>query len=94
MEVICEEDDYWPLPFYLRGFDRVGWRSEPGESSVAPVLVVSPKVARHFDGDERYFNTGTFQLRHGVFRSCLVEPDLWDLFLRRKPAGDAGVVTE
>jgi uncharacterized protein (TIGR03663 family) len=28
IQVICGGDDYWPLPWYLRGFDAVAWQSE------------------------------------------------------------------
>lgn len=31
IQVICPDDDYWPLPWYLRDFSRVGWFNAVGE---------------------------------------------------------------
>jgi len=43
IQVICPEDDYWPLPWYLRGFANVGWWSEVDEDvPSAPVIIASP----------------------------------------------------
>ena len=45
IQVICPEGDYWPLPWYLRLFRNVGWRSEVDESRpTAPVIIASPSV--------------------------------------------------
>lgn len=38
IQVVCPEGDYWPLPWYLRDFARVGWFDEvPGVRSEGPV---------------------------------------------------------
>jgi uncharacterized protein (TIGR03663 family) len=43
IQVICPKDDYWPLPWYLRGFANVGWWSEVDEDvPSAPVIIASP----------------------------------------------------
>jgi uncharacterized protein (TIGR03663 family) len=36
--------EYWPLPWYLRGFDRVGYWSAPPEESDAALLIVHQDV--------------------------------------------------
>jgi uncharacterized protein (TIGR03663 family) len=45
IEVICPENDYWPLPWYLRRFDRagcIGWYDRVDEKMVpAPVIIAS-----------------------------------------------------
>jgi uncharacterized protein (TIGR03663 family) len=84
IQVACEEDDYWPLPFYLRAHERVGYWSHRPPAPSAPVLIVSPGIAAVFEDDSEYWNVGTFQLRHGVFRSCLVRQALWDSFLETR----------
>ncbi|MCU0770829.1 MAG: TIGR03663 family protein [Verrucomicrobia bacterium] len=81
IQVVCEQDDYWPLPYELRRFTRVGWWSELPPAPRAPVLVVSPRWAPHLDTDSAYVNAGAFQLRRGVFRACYVERGLWADFL-------------
>lgn len=43
VQVIAGGDDYWPLPWYLRGLPRVGWWSEAGEGfAPAPIILVTP----------------------------------------------------
>lgn len=42
ISVVCTGDAYWPLPWYLRSFANVSWRSEVGESvAAAPVIIAS-----------------------------------------------------
>ncbi len=45
IQVICPDGDYWPLPWYLRGFPNVGWWSRVDENvPSAPVIIASPSV--------------------------------------------------
>ncbi len=40
VQVICPNHDYWPLPWYLRHLDQVGWFDGPPTGKPAPLLVV------------------------------------------------------
>jgi predicted membrane-bound mannosyltransferase len=45
IQVICPKDDYWPLPWYLRGFANVGWWGKVDEDvPSAPVIIASPNA--------------------------------------------------
>lgn len=50
VQVICPEDDYWPLPWYLRGFSRVGWYASfrsfqrPPQGPAAPLILTQPEM--------------------------------------------------
>jgi uncharacterized protein (TIGR03663 family) len=45
IQMICPDDDYWPLPWYLRAFPNIGWWKEVDESvPSAPLIIASPKV--------------------------------------------------
>ena len=45
IQVICPEDDYWPLPWYLRSFPNVGWWNKVDENTpAAPLIIASPSV--------------------------------------------------
>lgn len=45
IEVIFPENDYWPLPWYLRAFPNVGWWNHVDEKTpAAPVIVASPRI--------------------------------------------------
>ena len=43
IQVICPDDDYWPLPWYLRSFPNVGWWNNVDENiPAAPIIIASP----------------------------------------------------
>jgi len=40
IQVIAGDNDYWPFPWYLRNFERVGWWDRvDSESATAPVII-------------------------------------------------------
>ncbi len=86
--------NYWPLPWYLRGWSRTGWWREVPARPDAPILIVqaevSAEVAARARGDDQ---TGLFALRPGVLLELRVERDLWDRFMEARggpPAGEGG----
>jgi uncharacterized protein (TIGR03663 family) len=71
--------EYWPLPWYLRDFSRVGYWSELVAGSDAPVQIVS------FSGDQEVpeldpdrYTTDLRGLRDGVFLLTFIEKQLWE----------------
>ncbi len=86
--VICSENDYWPLPWYLREFNHVGWWSRiDSDTPLAPLIVVSPdliellieKMYTQPKPGEKYlyvplFDEGT-ELRPGVMINGYVRMD-------------------
>ena len=45
IQVVCPEDDYWPLPWYLRSFTNVRFLSEIDPSlPPAPVILAKPQA--------------------------------------------------
>lgn len=41
--VVCQDGDYWPLPWYLRSFENVGWWNDVNEiQGPAPVIIAAP----------------------------------------------------
>jgi hypothetical protein len=42
--VICRDNDYWPLPWYLRRMTRVGWFGRMPEGLAAPVIITQPRL--------------------------------------------------
>jgi len=43
VDVICREDDYWPLPWYLRSFKGIRWSNEVvNDAPSAPLIIASP----------------------------------------------------
>jgi len=51
VQVICPEDDFWPLPWYLRDFRRIGWYDQIPEGPAAPLIIIQPpmeKALQHY----------------------------------------------
>jgi hypothetical protein len=44
VQVICPDDDFWPLPWYMRDFSRVGWFSKEPRSREGKVLAAAPLI--------------------------------------------------
>jgi len=44
VKIMAPESDYWPLPWYLRDYKRVGYWNEMPEDTSADVLVISAKL--------------------------------------------------
>jgi len=67
INVICADNDYWPLPWYLREFPNVGWFDHVPEDVVsASVIIASPR----FEGElarQLYERTSFEQRRMYVF---------------------------
>jgi hypothetical protein len=46
VQVICPDKDFWPLPWYLRDFPRVGWYETmpPPPEAPAPLIIIQPEM--------------------------------------------------
>ncbi len=93
LEVIFPGNEYWPLPWYLRQFAKVGYYdSVPFHVAASPVLIASPEVEEDLvrklyelpPPGERYLYTSLtdapLELRHGVGLRIYVRKDVWDIF--------------
>jgi len=83
VKVIAAGGDYWPLPWYLRWFERVGWYSAPPEDPRASAVIASPRWAPELEGRgmTNLVAAGHFGLRPAVFLQLRVEPDLWSAYM-------------
>lgn len=46
IQVICAEHDYWPLPWYLRKFERVAWLDRVPHGRPAVLIITQPELER------------------------------------------------
>ena len=45
IQIIASDSDYWPLPWYLRKFDRIGWWNNiDDETASAPIIITQPEM--------------------------------------------------
>jgi uncharacterized protein (TIGR03663 family) len=99
IHVICPENDYWPLPWYLRSFDNVGWWSSVDDSvPAAPVIIASPSVEPALmrklyelpPPGQRNLYVPLFdsymELRPQVELRGYVTKDLWDAYHQQAPS--------
>ena len=91
IKVITTPEEAWPLPWYLRGFSRVGyWQAsgEAGELQSVPVIIASiDKIKKPgFDLQDSH-QTEFYGLRPEVLLALHIRKDLWERFLesRRRP---------
>ncbi|MHC4666264.1 MAG: flippase activity-associated protein Agl23, partial [Planctomycetota bacterium] len=93
VHVICPGNDYWPLPWYLRSFDNVGWWSSVDDDvPAAPVIIASPSAESALmrklyelppPGQRNLYVPlfdSSMQLRPRVELHGYVTKDLWDTY--------------
>jgi uncharacterized protein (TIGR03663 family) len=92
VQVMATGHDYWPLPWYLRRLDRVGYYAAVPAGPLAPILIVSPDLqadltarlfapgsrSRLYVDLARTWRGGRIELRPNVPLEVYVRADLWE----------------
>jgi uncharacterized protein (TIGR03663 family) len=91
IQVIAGDNDYWPLPWYLRKFDRVGWWDRVDlKSASAPVIITRPDLEKELisklyevppPGSRHLYLPlfeGYTELRPGIEIRGYIRKDVWD----------------
>ena len=99
VQIISPQDDYWPLPWYLRDFSNIGWWNHVDTlAPPAPVILASPKVERELvhrlyeipPPGERELYVPLFddylELRHGVELRGYITRALWERWQEMTPS--------
>jgi predicted membrane-bound mannosyltransferase len=74
--------DPWPLPWYLRGFERVGYWEQPPDDLAGDVLIVDTRLLPRIEarlGDD--FQVSFYGLRPGETIGVCVRRGLYDRFV-------------
>lgn len=81
--VIGEGGDYWPLPWYLRGYAKVGYFTQPPKNlETADMVIASTRFAPALQeslGEAFHAETGA--LRPGTLLGVFIKSALWDKFM-------------
>ncbi|PYL01541.1 MAG: hypothetical protein DME19_01305 [Verrucomicrobia bacterium] len=87
VKVMSDHDSYWPLPWYLRRFTRVGYWNNIPPDPLAPIMIVSSEFQAAFDDrpEKSHLMAGYFQLRPQVFFELYVEVNLWREYVKSLP---------
>jgi hypothetical protein len=88
IQVICPDSDYWPLPWYLRSFRKVGYWSDIDEDTLpAPIIIASASIdeklrARLHLLNSNYVPLFNFykELRPTIELRCYAARGLWDRY--------------
>lgn len=84
---VISPESYWPLPWYLREFNHVGWWEQLPPDATAPVVIISAKLQAALDEktDRRWLMAGLYEIRPGVFYELYVELELWKRYVAALP---------
>ena len=85
IKIIQPDGDYWPIPWYLRGFERVGYWQEVPEEPDATMIIADPALHDRLAPalrDEYIEEMGS--LRPGVLRTIYIEKVAWEAFLETR----------
>jgi uncharacterized protein (TIGR03663 family) len=93
VKIMAAGGDYWPLPWYLRGFTNVGYYADVPDDPKAAIIVNSPQFSVPLDArlTNDYADAGLFGHRPAVFLQLRVEKGLWNRYLEAKSKPVAGV---
>jgi hypothetical protein len=80
-------DQYWPLPYYLRGFERIGyWLDTPPNAEEFPVLILMPSAPRELMDSlaetHKFFVRG---VRYEVPAIVFIREDIWQSYKENQP---------
>jgi uncharacterized protein (TIGR03663 family) len=86
---VMSPQSYWPLPWYLRRFQHVGFWDKIPDQPLAPIMIVSSDLHAAFDERpaKTHLMAGYFELRPGVFVELYVNIGLWADYVKKLPLG-------
>jgi predicted membrane-bound mannosyltransferase len=84
IKVMAPENEYWPLPWYLRRFNHVFAGGKLPADPFAPVMIVSAQFDAKLDEQKTHLMAGYFELRPREFFELYVEVGLWRDYLGKK----------
>lgn len=85
INIIRPDGDYWPLPWYLRAYNRVGYWHRIPESADAAMILASPGLHDPLSAHLHNPYMVEFQaLRPGVLLNAYIRQDLWDAFMKTR----------
>jgi len=85
VKVIWHDGYYWPLPWYLRRLEQVGYWTDLPAHPAAPIVIASPRFDERLTAelDATHLMTGYYGLRPNVLAQLWVRTDVWEAHLRR-----------
>ena len=101
IEIIIPDNEYWPLPWYLRAYSNTAWWDHVEyDQPAAPLIIVAAFVEKELikklyeqpPPGQRHLYISLFnrtkELRPGLELRTYVRKDLWDLLPEDLKSGD------
>ena len=85
IKILAPENDWWPLPWYLRGYRHVLLGDKIPADPYAPLMIVAKQFNAHLDDSKTHLMVEYFELRPGVFFELYVELNAWKAYLAKHP---------
>ncbi len=87
VKVVAPDGDYWPLPWYLRRFQNLGWYEKLPNEPLAPIMIISANLDARLDekSNRKWLMVGLTELRPGKFFEQYVELELWKKYVETLP---------
>lgn len=87
VKVVAPDNDYWPMPWYLRRFTHLGWFDQLPDDPFSPIVLVSTKLNARLDdkSERKWIMAGIFSMRPGKFFELYVELELWKKYVATLP---------
>jgi len=88
IQVFSTNHYYWPLPWYLRSFNRVGYFTSMDQAPDGSIVIAMPEaqawLERRLPGS---YHVEYYGLRPGVVLMTCIRGPLWDALIRRRAQG-------
>lgn len=85
IKVFYPESDYWPLPWYLRKFEQVGyWPNVPDEPDASVILCAARIMPELKDKLRDTYQVEYFGMRPNELLVLFIRSDLWDAFMKTR----------
>lgn len=87
IKVASPEHDYWPLPWYLREFENVGWYDKLPNEPLPPIIIANSLAGVDVDEktNKEWLMVGLFEMRPRVFFELFVEFKWWEKYVMSMP---------
>ncbi len=87
IKVISPDHDYWPLPWYLRSFENIGWYENLPKEPLPPIVIANVRLKVELDDktNKDWLMVGLFEMRPRVFFELYVEFKWWEKYVMSLP---------
>jgi uncharacterized protein (TIGR03663 family) len=85
IKVLSKDGYYWPLPWYLRRFENIGYWTQLPTDPDGPIVLASPEFDEALTPKLKdHIMTGFFALRPDASYELFVKMSLWEPYLKQR----------